>query len=171
MNIFVLDEDPLVAAFDHDDVRVVKMVLEAGQMLATSLRAHGMTDEDMLAAGIVTKAGTPWRATHKHHPCTLWASETRANFAWLSRHATALCAAYTARFDRIHASTVAIYHMTQHKHLIPDGPLTPFALAMPDDFKSDDAVASYRAYYLSKPNVRWAHVPVPDWARSVEGNA
>jgi hypothetical protein len=28
--------------------------------------------------------------------------------------------------------------------------LTPFALAMPDKYKSDDAVLSYRNYYMSE---------------------
>jgi hypothetical protein len=31
--------------------------------------------------------------------------------------------------------------------LIPNGPETPFRLAMPDQFRTNDAVHSYRLYY------------------------
>ena len=34
--------------------------------------------------------------------------------------------------------------------------LTPFALAMPDEYKSDDAVESYRRYYMSPEKQRIA---------------
>ena len=30
---------------------------------------------------------------------------------------------------------------------------------MPDEFKSDDPIDSYRRYYLSKENVKWERMP------------
>jgi hypothetical protein len=47
MNIFVLDLDPVKAARAMDCVRVPKMVTESAQMMASALRRHGATDEQM----------------------------------------------------------------------------------------------------------------------------
>jgi hypothetical protein len=47
MNIFVLDIDPVKAAQAMDCVRVPKMVTESAQMMASALRRHGATDDDM----------------------------------------------------------------------------------------------------------------------------
>ena len=42
MNIFILDEDPSVAAQYHCDKHVVKMVLETAQMLSAALINNGI---------------------------------------------------------------------------------------------------------------------------------
>ena len=45
--------------------------------------------------------------------------------------------------------------------------LTPFAQAMPDEYKNYDAVKAYRAYYHSKADskggVHYRHTSPPDW--------
>jgi len=42
--------------------------------------------------------------------------------------------------------------------------LNPFALAMPDEFKTDNAVESYRAYYHSKASfAKWTRRKPPTW--------
>ena len=64
MNIFVLDLDPVAAARMHCDKHIPKMCVEAAQMMASALRRHGATDEQMP----LTKAGTPYKGGHKHHP-------------------------------------------------------------------------------------------------------
>ena len=51
---------------------------------------------------------------------------------------------------------------------IPDLPeigLTPFALAMPDQYKSNDPMLSYRNYYIheKKHIASWKNREVPDW--------
>ena len=79
MNIFVLDENPVTAAKYMDDVRLPKMCVESAQMMASALRRHGATDEQMP----LTKAGKPYKGGYKHHPCTVWAGDNRANFQWL----------------------------------------------------------------------------------------
>tara|TARA_R100000458_G_scaffold36553_1_gene34000 strand:- start:49 stop:228 length:180 start_codon:yes stop_codon:yes gene_type:complete len=44
---------------------------------------------------------------------------------------------------------------------------TPFAQAMPDEYKDDDPVVAYRAYYHSKVDspggVHYRHTSPPDW--------
>ena len=166
MNIFVLDNDPVKAAQAMDCVRVPKMVTESAQMMASALRYHGATDEQMP----LTKSGTPYKGGYAHHPCTIWAGDSRANFIWLARHAIALCEEYTKRFGKHHACQDPIIDMYCICGLIPftnSRFLTPFAQAMPDEYKNYDAVKAYRAYYHSKADskggVHYRHTSPPDW--------
>ena len=131
MNIFVLDNNPIKAAAAMDCVRVPKMVTESAQMMASALRRHGATDEQMP----LTKAGRPYLGGYKNHPCTIWAGDTRSNFKWLAHHAEALLDEYYKRFGKVHACHIPIYQMSSMSKMIPEGDLTPFALAMPDEYR------------------------------------
>ena len=181
MNIFVLDENPTAAASMHCDKHVPKMCVEAAQMMASALRRHGATD-DMMP---LTKAGTPYKGGHKHHPCTVWAGDSRDNFQWLAQHACILFIEYERRFGKEHACEQPIKTMCTMWDMIPEGKLTPFALAMPDEFRPEDidgetvyhayskrAVGAYRAYYHMKWFAKWEKgTPAPDWWRGVEVKA
>tara|TARA_R100001086_G_scaffold110890_3_gene56509 strand:+ start:18125 stop:18649 length:525 start_codon:yes stop_codon:yes gene_type:complete len=169
MNIFVLDLDPVKAAQAMDCVRVPKMVTESAQMMASALRRHGAPPERMP----LTKAGKPYRGGYKNHPCTIWAGDSRMNFMWLATHALALCKEYEQRFTEgkrmnvEHACKTPILHMIDWIEYIPEGDYTPFAQAMPDEYKDDDVVKAYRAYYMSKIDspggVHYRHTSPPDW--------
>ena len=180
MNIFVLHKDPAVAARMHCDKHVPKMCVEAAQMMASALRRHGATDEGMP----LTKAGKPYKGGYKHHPCTVWAGDTWPNFQWLVVHAIALCVEYRKRFGKEHACYLPILRMETLGRMlmlkpsddilehITGGELTPFAQAMPDEYKDEDAVKAYRAYYHSKQFAKWEKgSPAPDWWQGVEVTA
>ena len=174
MNIFVLDNDPTVAAHMHCDKHVPKMVVEAAQMMASALRRHGATDEVMP----LTKAGKPYKGGYAHHPCTVWAGDSRANFWWLATHAQALYCAYQLRFGKKHACADPIDQMQALTDSIPEYTgtnhtgLTPFAQAMPDEYRDADAVKAYQAYYHSKQFAKWDKgTPAPNWWRGVEVTA
>ena len=174
MNIFVLHRDPTIAAQMHCDKHVPKMVVEAAQMMASALRRHGATDEDMP----LTKAGKPYKGGYAHHPCTVWAGDSRANFWWLATHAQALYCAYQLRFGKKHACADPIDQMQILTDSIPEYTgtnhtgLTSFAQAMPDEYRDDNAVKAYRAYYHSKQFAKWEKgTPAPDWWRGVEVTA
>ena len=170
MNIFVLDKDPVVAARMHCDKHIPKMCVEAAQMMASALRRHGATDEQMP----LTKKGTPYKGGYHHHPCTVWAGDTRANFEWLSHHALGLLSEYTKRFNKTHACYEPILNMRLLAYLVEPLTLsiTPFALAMPDEYRDDDVVKAYRAYYHSKTFAKWEKgTPAPDWWQGVEVTA
>ena len=165
MNIFVLDNNPEKAAAAMDCVRVPKMVVESAQMMASALRRWGATDEQM---PIAKTSGKPYRGGYKHHPCTIWAGDTFSNFDWLCRHAVGLLIEYRNRFGKRHACSGPIVHMIEHTpNNIPFGELTPFAQAMPDEYKHEDVVTAYRAYYHSKVHskggVYYRHTSPPDW--------
>jgi hypothetical protein len=191
MNIFVLDENPVTAAKYMDDVRLPKMCVESAQMMAASLRRHGATDEQMPLTkpkwitaldntDTMWFVPTPYKGGYKHHPCTVWAGDSRANFQWLARHAQALLTEYSNRFDKVHACSAPIHIMSCIDYIIPEGGLTQFALAMPDEYRPepiDDeivyhaypkfAVQAYRSYYKSKQyskgGVRYVRADVPTW--------
>ena len=187
MNIFVLDLDPVVAARMHCDKHIPKMCVEAAQMMASALRRHGATDEQMP----LTKSGTPYKGGYAHHPCTVWAGDCEGNFNWLTHHAVALCEEYTKRFGKRHACHDPILDMssleiTLNPNTVEPMPLTPFALAMPDEYRprtwatkttqepimrscGDTAVQAYRDYYHSKTFAKWEKgTPAPDWWQGVE---
>lgn len=143
MNIFVLDRNPMDAARMMCDKHIPKMCVESLQMMGSALRRHGVTDDQMP----LSEAGKPIKGGYRNHPCTMWAGDSRANFAWLGMHGLELCSEYTLRFGKVHKCEHKIKQMYKMAHFIPNGALTPFAQAMPDQYKRIDAVRAYRDYY------------------------
>lgn len=151
MNIFILDENPDTAARQHCDKHVVKMILETAQMLCT---AHWESGGE-----------APYKSTHKNHPCTIWARESVDNYKWLCDLGVSLCDEYTLRYGKVHKTQAIIEWLVDNVPNIPDVPMTPFAQAMPDEYKSKDAVQAYRNYYLGeKQNIAvWKYSQTPRW--------
>jgi hypothetical protein len=137
MNIFVLNDNPTIAAKEHCDQHVVKMPLETAQMLSTVLHQYGIN-------GL-------YKPCFQKHPCTIWTGVNRSNFRWLCKLGLELCAEYTRRYGKIHKSQTVIEQAYQFVDLLPTGKLTPFALAMPIQYQfSKSAVVSYRCYYVGE---------------------
>ena len=134
MNIFILSYDPDRAAIYQCDRHTVKMILEQTQILCTTInKISGIT--------------TPYKPTHVNHPCSIWVRSSDDNWNWALKHAYALSKEYTFRYGRIHKSHEIIEWCDNNKPTLPNVGLTPFAQAMPDTYKNDDAVTAYRAYY------------------------
>jgi len=171
MNIFVLDENPRKAARMMCDKHIPKMIVESYQMLGSALLRHGADPESMP----LTKKGTPLKGGYPNHPCTIWSGDSSSNWWWLHKHAEALCCEYTLRFGKTHFCEQGIYDLAQL--LIDDGDtsdyawaeipnigFTPYAQAMPDEYRDDDAVTAYRRYYHSKSFAKWERGrPEPRW--------
>jgi len=73
----------------------------------------------------------------------------------LISHGLALCYEYTHRYGKIHSCQHTLEHADK---IFPqsNGEVTPFARAMPDEFKYDtsiDTITAYKRYIASKP---WA---------------
>lgn len=154
MNIFVLDEDPFEAARMHCDKHVVKMPLEAAQMLCTVHRHYGSDDHRL------------YKSTHKHHPCTLWAADNTENYRWLYQYFHGLNDEYFHRYYRDHHSWTKLKLILKFPPpRMPHKPMTPFAQAMPDEYKCDDAVTAYRNYYRyeKKALLQFKNRDTPDW--------
>lgn len=154
MNIFILDNDPKTCAKMMLDKHVVKMPTESMQMISTILHHHGID--------------SPYKPVMLNHPCTIWARKSRQNFRFLWVHCFELCKEYTKRYGKIHKveETLREYasQITEMYILLPDIGLTPFAQAMPDRYKNEDAVKAYRDYYLNEKYTfaTWK-TNVPDW--------
>lgn len=136
MNIFVVNLDPVQAARDLANQHIVKMPLETAQMLCSVSARHG-------------KPG-PYKAAYTKHPCTLWAGDTYPNWYWLWMHGIALCEEYTARYGKRHASQDVIEWCICDGAWPQGNGSTPFAQAMPDQYKRSDVVEAYRAYYIGE---------------------
>jgi len=157
MNIFVLDRDIDTCARYHCDQHVIKMILESVQLLCTALNKKGFK--------------TPYRSTHVKHPCVLWVEASYDNFCWLSDLALALNREYRFRFDREtdHKSIAVLHEIKDHR--FESKGLTPFAQAMPEEYKVvDDAVKAYRQYYIGEKLgfATWTQRPVPDWITAAD---
>jgi hypothetical protein len=77
-----------------------------------------------------------------------------------------LCKEYTYRYGKIHLCEKKFKGiLMQRPKNIPIGPMTPFALAMNEDCKTDDPVESYRNYYIRyKQHICvWSKRSAPEW--------
>jgi len=180
MNIFILDEDPRIAASMHCDKHVPKMVLESAQMLST---AHRMLD------GVETKRRSKsgktmskyfmlsdvrehhlYNAVHFNHPCTVWTRESTQNYLWHYELFIALCDEYTKRYGKLHLTDRSLReYLKPTPNNIPDIDMTPFRLAMksnPECMNESAPVESYRKFYMTKQQrfkMEWKNAQTPYW--------
>jgi len=162
MNIFVLDEDPVKAAMYYADKHIPKMVVELFQQLGSALIRHGITPNQMP----LTSKGTPLRGGYHNHPCTRWCGDSRENFIWALKHGLTLCEEYTKRYGKIHACQKGLEKIANMVNFIPDGNMTKYAQAMPDEYKNSDAVTAYRNYYMGAKRyfAKWEKLNnTPSW--------
>lgn len=158
MNIFYLSNEPDDCARQHVDKHVVKMILETAQLLSN---AHHMLDGDQVIKPI-------YKLTHKNHPSAIWVRSSDKHYAWLWSLLLSLCKEYTYRYGKV--------HKVQRDGLINvleepprNIPRTDFMNdpppAMPDEYKTNNAIESYRNYYkgAKKHFARWTNRPVPEW--------
>ena len=163
MNIFAIEGegntiDWVASARSQDNYRVVKMILESCQILSTVLNEQGVE--------------APYRSFNPKHPSCLWAAESSDNFLKLALHCSAMLEEYTRRFGRTHKCYDVLWQIldlfdpdrfTNHEP-------TPLRMAMPDCFRGDSIVESYRKFYASKPRVRYPKDCVPVWFDEYRGD-
>jgi len=154
MNIFFLDMDVKKCAEYHCDKHVVKMILETAQLLCG---VHHMTDQ-------VTDH-VPYKLSHKNHPCSIWVRESLSNYLYLCELGLALGEEYTYRYGKTHKSIEVIQWCLSNRPNIKDIGFTTPPLAMPDEYKVDSVVESYRNYYKGAKSeiVSWKNREIPDW--------
>ena len=166
MNIFAVHQDPYQAAQSLCDKHIPKMIVESYQMLGSALRRHGADDEDMP----ITQKGHPLKGGYHNHPCTRWTGDTQDNYVWLCEHAFALCSEYLYRYGKEHYCHDGIVTMWGMSWFIPHGDRTPFAQAMPDQYRiPDDSVRAYRNYYIHDKSrfAKWERGRTPPiWYKS-----
>jgi hypothetical protein len=159
VNIFASSPCPEASAATLADRHVVKMILETAQILSTAIERH------VDPADFANFDG--YKPTHRNHPCTLWAGDTRANFDWTVRHGLALGAEYTRRFSKVHKSQAVIERAWLWRDRIPVGALTDFAQAMPDVHRGPDPHSAYQRYLRAKYNDWRAAGRPPRWRAGI----
>lgn len=136
------------------------MILESAQILCAVLHGRGVE--------------TPYRPTHKNHPCVLWADASYENFTWLIELARELHKEYRFRFgsDRLHASLKVIDFADNY--LFESKGLTSFEQCMPETYRiNGNPVRAYRAYYRAEKLAfaRWTRRAIPKCFQISESNA
>jgi hypothetical protein len=177
LNIFILDLDHYLNAKYHVDKHIVKMPLEATQMLCTASWVdeilgyipRAATKEETQELRVYLSGLEDWywhdryTVTHLNHPCSIWARSSSANYEWLYRYLIALGAEYTNRYGKWHKSVSVALRIPKIENMQNIG-LTPFAQAMPDQYKHVDPVTAYRNYYMGdKRHIAQWKRGVPDW--------
>lgn len=180
MNIFALDDDPTAAARSLCDQHLGKMLLEAAQLLCGAQGQEGPIEASLrewwLIAAPVERLQLnllPYKRTHVNHPCAVWTRRRAGNYCWLAAHGEALAQENIHRFGKPHSSAAVVAWCSERAALVDfaesDHQRTPFAQAMPEQYRGDDAVAAYRRYYTAekmilrgKP-VTWTRRERPAW--------
>lgn len=175
MNIFYVHSDPIIAAQSLVDRHVVKMVLEAAQLLSTAHRVIDGTEYvDKTKTGRRVKRwklnddrdSVLYSATHVSHPSAVWARATNNNYNWLFCHFVALLHEYTYRYGKIHKCQEMYSWLCTPPKNIPIGYMTAITPAMPDEYKvPGNSVESYRNYYREgkKHLHKWTKREAPEW--------
>jgi hypothetical protein len=132
------------------------MILESAQILSTVLRENG--------------CDVGYKATHKNHPCVLWAGRSLSNFKWLVKLSFFLNEEYRFRYKKEvnHKSYDLI--KTLPMPAIADLGLTPFEQCMPTQYKNENAVTAYREYYCQEKRdiLQYKNQNIPEWIKLKE---
>ena len=176
MNIFILDKNLDRCAEYHVDKHIVKMPLEAAQMLCTNhwiekylgYVPQKLTKEEWAVIKEAKKnlvRDFPYLPTMYNHPCTIWARASLDNYEWLFGYALALNDEYGYRYGKSHKSVHEVILKLPSPFSLPRSGLTDFAQAMPDELKGEDTVEAYRKFYHKDKATfaSWKYRDKPPW--------
>ena len=170
MNLFILSLIQKEIAQAMMDKHVSKILLEAVQMLCSCKRV--LDPDDAVNDQI-------YKMAHKNHPVTIWCRKSKANFMWALDLVEELHNEWRFRyghpdtkFHKSYLMALLLKANVPSDDKFEEEGLTPFALAMPVHFKTDDPVESYRNYYMSEEKQKIASWKKkrekPDWYRVCE---
>lgn len=152
MNVFVLDEDMKKSAEYTCDKHVVKMITEHVELLCS---AYFFTDQSGLS---------PYYLCNANHPIAKWVRYSLKNWLWLRDYTLVLYDEYKYRYnDREHKAGEICRKLTVPD--LEDKGLTKMPCAMPDEYKTDSVVQSYRDYYIGEKQhiIKYTKRNVPQW--------
>jgi hypothetical protein len=165
MNLFILSLNVQTCVEWMFDKHVVKILLEAIQMLCTTMRVIDPDSE------IHSKVKL-YKMAHKNHPVTVWMRTSLENYLWTLDLVDAMHNEWKYRYDqpeKVHASYKLMPYLRAYVPSADKFPVTgliPFAQAMPDQYKHEDPIVAYRQYYQSPEKKRlasWKKRPKPEW--------
>ena len=149
MNLFILSLIQKEIAQFMMDKHVYKILLEAVQMLCSAKRILDPDDDEI--------NDKLYKLAHKNHPVTIWCRTSRENFVWVLDLIEELHIEWRFRyghsdkkFHKAYIVSLILRENIPREAKFDKQGLTPFALAMPIEYKMDDPVLSYRNYYMSE---------------------
>lgn len=152
MQILVTDENPLTSARDLCDKHLLKLIVEATQLLSTHMYIVAPETHSKLEL---------YRPTHLRHPATRWLLESQNNVWWLILCAHEMAMEYRYRYSRTHACKDMILKIFsvwsdpfttpfESQYLLKAQGHTPFKQIMPTYFQIEDMpIEAYRNYVQS----------------------
>lgn len=144
MNIFVTNLNPIQCAREHCKTHLNKMIIEHCQLMST---AHHVLD----GTGPADFYDNIYKSTHVNHPSAVWVRESHSNYLWLYEVTGELVRLYKQRTGKVHGSNLCFEYLELAPVNIPVlRTMTPFRLAMPDEYKHDDPCIAYRRYLNAK---------------------
>lgn len=165
MNLFILSLSQKQTAEWMFDSHIVKIILEAVQMLCTAklLLDPDDPENDKL-----------YKMAHKNHPVTIWVRKSYENYIWTLMLVHEMHNEWRYRYNhpntKCHKSYIVAYHLLKHapsKDKFECTGLTPFAVAMPDEYKvAGSPIDSYKKYYMSdmkRKLAKWSKREKPEW--------
>jgi hypothetical protein len=163
MNLFILSENKKESAIFHTDKHCVKQTLELAQMLSFAYHKKDIWDCE------IPSFVMGFSKTHDKHPCSIWIRESLSNWIWSAQFGMELYEEYQYRYNKPdkHSRAKAIFEFClNNPPKIKDIGLTPFAEAMPEDYKvSKSSIDNYRLYYLKDKShlFSWTKREKPYW--------
>lgn len=172
MNVFLLHDKMHLNVQAHCDKHVVKMPIEAAQILCTALHLRGTPIEEL-----------PYKPTHQNHPCVVAAQRDPKYFHYVFVYGLALCDEYTYRYKKPHKTKDALLAIEQQAQKIFDlSDMTSeqirwgypayrifdgAPLCMPEHYKNNNKIWAYRQYYLNEKRhiAKWTRRKQPYWMR------
>ena len=166
MNLFILSWNVRECAEFMFDKHVIKIILEAVQMLCTTIQLVDPTSE-------IYQQVKVYKIAHKNHPVTVWMRASLENYMWTLDLVEAMHEEWKYRYnhpaEKKHKSFEVATYLRKYAPTADKFPsigLTPFALAMPAECKCDDPIESYRKYYQSEAKQKfasWKKRGKPEW--------
>lgn len=161
MNIFATDINTTTCASYHVDSHIVKMPTELAQMVSFAYYHQEIWDNS------VPQLLMQFSKNHDQHPCSKWIRENISNFYWTCELGIKLIEEFRYRYNsEKHQRCQLIFEWAMNN--LPELPIqcmTPFALAMPEEFKVDSCIESYRNFYrVDKAHLhKWTKREKPEW--------
>ena len=155
MNIFILDEDPIISAQMQCDKHIGKMPLETAQMLSTAYRRNFGDNEDL------------YKTAYPKHPMTIWVGDSGDNFKWSLHLLDELLYQYTLRYRKVHTTKKIsdLLHNRYNKWNCWKTEFTPPPQCMPEQYKHKDYIIAYKQYYIGEKKrfAKYTGVDTPDF--------
>ena len=135
MNIFYINEDPIMAARELADDHIRKMQIECAQMCCVAHWVNGGT--------------APYKQSHTNHPSTKWTRESIQHYRWLISHGLEICNEFEKRYGKTHKTKDVLEWLRNNEPNILDNGFNKPPQCMPDQYKLEDTIEAYKNFYIN----------------------